>query len=485
MLRLRPQRLFAVALFGSLPVLNACSGGGGSVGAPVTTEFAASASSSALVTARTNSPEPTATSKPTPTPAPTPSPKATAIPTPKASASPTAAPVARATSLAALVATAATSSDAFVDSIGVDSHFNYGGTSYVTSFAAISTELEASGIRHLRDGEPNDPHAAALATLGTYGIKHSVFFPVTTTAAQITSTLATYAPYVDFVEPQNEYDAGKATNPNWATQLQQEQQLLWATIRTSNAYPGISILGPSFAHAGDAATVGPLDQYEDAGNLHNYLCTLNPGTTASTGIAGMTAAIRGATAYDPIWTTEVGYEDDTATSTCGLTDATIAKFVPRTFAERWMAGEPRTYIYQFADMAPGTGYNAMGLVTSSGVVKPQYTALASMISLLSDPGAPFTTTPLAYSLGGSTQNVQSLLLQKRDGTYDLMLWLEVPSTLTSGTPQSVSVTLPWAASSAASYSYASNWTLQKATLPASNVLTVNVTDSVTFLTFHQ
>jgi len=380
------------------------------------------------------------------------------------------------------------SADAFVDSIGADSHFNYGGTSYTTNAATVGAALISSGIRHLRDGEPQDNYASELAYLGANGIKHSVFFPVTTTAAQITATLMLYAPYVDFVEPQNEYD--RSGDPNWAAALQAEQQLLYTTVQSNPAFAGIKVLGPSFARPADAASVGPLDQFEDAGNLHNYTCNLNPGTTTSIGISALSALIRGATATKPIWTTEVGYEDDLGVSTCALSDATIAKYVPRTIAERWLAGEPRTYFYQFADMAPSTGYNAMGLVTAAGAPKPQYTALASLIGRLADPGPSFATAPLGYTLAGNTQDVHQILLEKRNGNYFLLVWLEKPSwnpatqTPIAVVPQTVQIVLAATPTVVSVGTFDSRWALSEQVLNPSSTILVKVTDSITFVKIH-
>jgi len=450
-----PSKIAIATLIVSSPFLTACSGGGGSSAMPA-------AASNALAAAGTSTSNSSTTNS-----------------------SLTRAVVMR----GALAVMPPASADAFVDSIGADSHFNYGGTSYTTNAATVGAALISSGIRHLRDGEPQDNYASELAYLGANGIKHSVFFPVTTTAAQITATLMLYAPYVDFVEPQNEYD--RSGDPNWAAALQAEQQLLYTTVQSNPAFAGIKVLGPSFARPADAASVGPLDQFEDAGNLHNYTCNLNPGTTTSIGISALSALIRGATATKPIWTTEVGYEDDLSVSACALSDAAIAKYTPRTIADRWLAGEPRTYLYQFADMAPATGYSAMGLVTQAGVPKPQFTALQSMISLLSDPGSGFATAPLAYTLGGNTQNVQQLLLQKRNGDYFLLLWLEVPSwNPQSQSPlgvaqQTVTLTFGSAITTATAYTYGSDWSLHGTGLPApARQLSVSVGDSITFVKLH-
>ena len=379
--------------------------------------------------------------------------------------------------------------DAFVDSVGVDTHFNYGQSSYRSSFAAIRDALINSGIRHIRDGGFGYSNPSALAALGQAGIKHSASFPVTVTAAQITATLESYGygPNVDFVEPQNEYDEASNGDPNWAAELISEQHVLYSTVRSNPAFASIAILGPSFGHPWDASAVGSLDAYEDAGNEHDYTCNYNPGTTLGAGIGPITNLLRASTQTKPIWTTEVGYADNATNWGCAATDATIAKYDPRVIADRWVAGEPRTYFYQFADTAPGLNYDSMGLVTQSGRAKPQYTALRSMLSLLTDRGENSEATPLTYGIGGNTSNLQQLLLQKRDGSYYLMLWLEEPgwnpstSSAVRNEMQNVSLTLANAPTSVTAYTYGSNWTLPATKLHPSKTLTIAVSDAITFV----
>jgi hypothetical protein len=378
--------------------------------------------------------------------------------------------------------------DAFVDSAGAVTHFNYGGTPYVDSFTTVANALVASGIRHVRDGEPGDLHPQALTYLGRRGVRHSVLYPIDTTRDQIVTALRAYAPYVDFVEPANEWDIKGRNIPNWAEQWRDEQRLLYTTVRSDPANAAITIVGPAPGRLGLAATLGSLDQYEDVGALHHYPCSLNPGASHnSVSFPAVLAQVRHITVDKPIWTTEVGYADDAADMRCGLPDAVIAKYDPRLLAERWLAGERRTYFYQFADMDGARGYNSMGFVTVEGAPKPQYAALASMLHLLTDPGSRPDLLPLAYGLAGDTDNVHQLLLEKHGRTYVLMLWLEVPSwnpftrTTIAVAPQTVRLTLPAAPVRAVRYAYTSDWNLAPHDVPAQKTLDLPVDDSISFV----
>jgi hypothetical protein len=45
------------------------------------------------------------------------------------------------------------------------------------------------------------------------------------------------------------------------------------------------------------------------------------------------------------------------------------------------------------------------------------------VRLLKDPGVRFIPAPLNYTMSGNTANMQEVLLQKRDGSYYLALWI--------------------------------------------------------------
>jgi hypothetical protein len=107
-----------------------------------------------------------------------------------------------------------------------------------------------------------------------------------------------------------------------------------------------------------------------------------------------------------------------------------AAYLPRLWLEQ--AGRAgRTYL----DGLVGDGGRA-GLLRPDGSVTPAGSALASLIALLADPGPSFAPGRLAYRLDGADAAVHSLLLAKRDGRFDLALWLERPAAVdpASGQP---------------------------------------------------
>jgi hypothetical protein len=82
---------------------------------------------------------------------------------------------------------------------------------------------------------------------------------------------------------------------------------------------------------------------------------------------------------------------------------------------------------------------------------------------------------LNYAIGGSTQNVHHTLLEKSNGDFYLVLWLEVPST---DQPVSQSVTLNFNTALGQATTYSPNQSIDPvATVAAPTQLALNITDA--------
>ncbi len=310
--------------------------------------------------------------------------------------------------------------DRFVDSVGIDAKYEDG-----TYPALVTQQLLWSKIRHLRDSGPTSTlFVAQMKYLGQHGVNHSIGMGRGFAASDLRNRLSVFEPYVDYVEPANEADNYKI--PNWAL-MRSDQKNLWATVRSNSAWKNVAVAGPSFANPKEhAALVGPLDPYEDFGNLHNGTCNWNPGTSIVwVSIAANTTYMRETTAYKPIETTETGYNDN-LTRGCSLTDSIIAKYIPRASTERWLYGEPRTYFNVLTDNLANVVFGNLGLLHQDGTPKIQFTALGNLVRLLADPGTAPRPTRLTLTITGATADVHHLTLARRDGTYDILLYRELP-----------------------------------------------------------
>lgn len=384
--------------------------------------------------------------------------------------------------------------DSFVDAIGMDSHFDHIDSPYVTQWPKVSALLIASGIRHLRDGgdRPRPDALARLNYLGAHGVRHSVGFTIDVTTARIEAGLRKTQPYVDFVEPANEFDGYKAQDPAWAAKLRASQHLIYSTIHANPAYAGIVVLGPAFAHQDRYAEFGAIDDDEDAGNLHWATCNSNPGTESGEGFPRARNFIRASTIAKPYWITETGYNDEVGVRPCAIPDGLIAKFAPRMIAERFNDGQPRVYFYQLVKMPNDRVFGGEGFIDADGEPTPQFTALSSLISALADPGPSVAMKPLRIAIESPAGDVHHTLLQKRDGSYDLLLWREMPGwqggpgriggTLLPVAPVTVDVTVAGARTFTPTYlQFDARWKLRPTTLERHGPLHLTVTDAISVL----
>ena len=93
---------------------------------------------------------------------------------------------------------------------------------------------------------------------------------------------------------------------------------------------------------------------------------------------------------------------------------------------QWMNGIQRTYVYELLDVGDKQKFGdaTYGLLRADFTPKPAYTAVRSVMQLLADPGPAFAAGNLDFSLSGDLKDVDHLLLEKRNGTFFLAIWIE-------------------------------------------------------------
>jgi hypothetical protein len=389
--------------------------------------------------------------------------------------------------------------DAFVDTIGVNTHLHYDSNSpYNARYAQFEPLLIAMGIRHLRDGLTDTTYQAyydRLNQLGLAGIHATLITRVGQSAALLQSYPSRVANAFEAYEGPNEYDT--SGDPQWSTNLAAFMKTLYQAVKSDGATAGYPVIAPALTSAASQAALGNQSSNLDFGNMHNYFSGFNPGTPGWGSV--FFGAGYGSIAYNigaeeqvsgskPIITTETGY--CTESNTTGAVSPVIqGRYVPRMFLEQFNAGVKRTFEYEFAD--EGTGYYSFcGLTTFGLTPKPAYYALSNMIHLLRDQGPTFTPISLPYKLSGSTSNVAHTLLQKRNGVYYLALWIEQPSwdpnamrQLTVA-PQTVTLTLPSNPLVAAMSTLDDAGTMTTSVLPmVGSAASVSLSDRVTVISF--
>ena len=129
--------------------------------------------------------------------------------------------------------------------------------------------------------------------------------------------------------------------------------------------------------------------------------------------------------------TETGYHNRTAErGHPGVSEAAAAKYIPRLLLEYFDRGVVRTYLYEFADEKPDPDMKDMeqhfGLIHVDGSPMPAFVAMRNLIAVLRDPGLAFEPKGFVFTLEGDRKDTRHVLLARRDGAIDLVLWLEVP-----------------------------------------------------------
>jgi hypothetical protein len=338
--------------------------------------------------------------------------------------------------------------DAFVDSEGINTQFSRITYSRDPSLAARIKELR---IRHLRDGiELRNPQSVSLfnRVANVTGAKYdfitdggrNAFGKNAQTAADIAAFVRS-VPSTEAIEAPNEYDTRCCA---WQVAL----AAFLPTLREANV--GLPIVGPAFTSQYAYDLAGDLSKFVDISNVHNYFSGFMPETDGWGGRMSVCGASHhdycgryGSLQYSmslakisgpssDVYSTETGYGTDRAHNVVDA--ATQAKYIPRLLFNQFANGVKRTYLFQLVDYhaAKIGGYASYGLLEASPdytshVPKPSFTVLAKINALLEDPGGAFAPTPLAIRTAGTTPATQSVLLEKRDGTYYDALWSAVSS----------------------------------------------------------
>ena len=349
--------------------------------------------------------------------------------------------------------------DDFVDSIGVNAHFNYDGV--YKDFATASAQLGALGLRHMRFAATDPRSLSQINTLyAKYGIR-DLFGTGTSSAippADLAAIMGKLPGAVEAVEGPNEIDIKQwddATHgfnkwfsykglTNSDGNLAASREYITDVYDLFHATPALKtilVASPSVAFPENSKGLAPLPRL-DALTMHSYAGGALPSDQMDTRWIPNTIKMVGdGNPKRPLWATESGYH--TASQSTNqqppISEAAGAKYFPRLLAEYFNRGIVRAYTYELYDQGTNLAEQEQnwGLVRHDHTPKPAYLAEKNLIALLGeakwDAAAkvwrkrPFQPSLLTYALSGDTQDVHHTLLQKADGSFYLLLWQEVYS----------------------------------------------------------
>ncbi|MBW4665173.1 MAG: hypothetical protein KME01_13385 [Chroococcus sp. CMT-3BRIN-NPC107] len=385
----------------------------------------------------------------------------------------------------------------FLDSICVNTHFTYPDTPYGSQYTTAKQKLVELGVSHIREGGTGSSYVAKLKELAALGIKTTYNMnPLNGVAPnssywvrgqyyQINDFIKNHVGpnVIDAVEISNEIDlnysnfywrkgdTAKLNNTStsplyWVSYIRSLTKDTWDAIKSDPATAGIKVIGPSLGGNYDysrKSPLGDLSNVVDWGNFHPYPFGGNPynnpfayNTITKYYWDSNFPSVQmdeNPFAFDvlavpygnkPMVATETGYF--TTSTSRGISEKVHARYMPRLFLEFFRKGVARTCSYEFIDEwnQPTNSEANFGLLRNDMSPKPAYTALKNLITRLRDTSKTaktFTTKPLDYTLTvtppsgyNRTQYVHSLLLQKTNNSFYLVLWHEVSNTDNSVTP---------------------------------------------------
>ena len=264
----------------------------------------------------------------------------------------------------------------------------------------------------------------------------------------------------------------------------------------------VTVVGPGVTAPTTAwANMGDLTPFITWGNMHPY----SGGAPDTTNIANYLAFAR-PLPYGtlPVLVSEVGYNDKLSdTGSHPVSDTVIARYTPRLYLSHFLQGIPKSYVYQMIKNKPvgvGSASDQYGLINYDGSIQyvsaydgqlaSPWNCLLNLMNLFRDPGVPFTTNPLAYSVTGGDSTVTFASFQKRNGVYLFPIWVaqdgwsqttHMPITVS---PQTVTVNLPSSIGSVTVYTFNDDGTLSSGTQPLTNgVLLLTIDDHLRVLSW--
>jgi hypothetical protein len=248
------------------------------------------------------------------------------------------------------------------------------------------------------------------------------------------------AKVVSFEGP-NEYSETKYHgNTDWAAEIRAFQRYLYTTVKSHPAFRTHPVVGPTIWRRleTDYRLLGDLNAYTDYGNLHYYNAgrkpTVYPRQVFYNGPSfesPVDMAIQNAQITTPgtkILVTETGFniKETLPRSRFYVPARTSAKYTLRHIAElfRRRGAVAKTYLFSLIDEDTSKQY---GLLRRDLSRRPSFYALKNAISILADRGPPAPLRTLTYNLIGDKTDVRTIVLQKRDGRFYLLIWLDAIS----------------------------------------------------------
>lgn len=224
------------------------------------------------------------------------------------------------------------------------------------------------------------------------------------------------------IEGPNEFNNTSTRPANWATVERDFIKWQHDTVRADATFNAVPLIAPSVwtRLVTDYKALGDLSQWVDKDCIHYYSGFRRPTLTGPTAY-NMVQALRDASMLaptKPIWMTETGWMTG---GNVPMSPRAQAKYVLRDYFDAFGNGVEKIFDYQLMD----DDTNLYGLTDVSARPKLAFYALKNMAALVKDNAG--GSGVLDYTVSGAPSSLKQMLLQKSDGSFLLVLWLDVDS----------------------------------------------------------
>ncbi|HEX8645483.1 MAG TPA: LamG domain-containing protein [Thermoleophilaceae bacterium] len=372
-----------------------------------------------------------------------------------ACALPAAAPAAASASPAPTPVTG--TSSAFADSIGINAADFYPDTLYA-NHPLVKQLLLDLGVKHLRGGirmgrssqeyaNVRDLAAAGLKKMWITGRPGSQWGDPERVdqVRDILTDPNRLGGTTEALEGPNEFDGTASQDPLWADKLFTFQAQTYTWANSDSQFASMPFYGPSFLSDSGRDTYAAkpgASTFMDAPTGHPYAGGRQPEDVLASQVAIYASKFGN---RKPV-ISETGYHTAINGGNWwhyGVSERAQSIYLMRTVLTAFALGVPRTYIYQLLDLKPNPAKDDLemhfGIVATEGdpaqsaqptwTARPKqaYDSLKELFELTSSSathdGGP---ARLSYSLSGAPSTLQKVLLSRRDGSVDLVLWNKLP-----------------------------------------------------------
>jgi len=319
-----------------------------------------------------------------------------------------------------------------LNSFGVAAHIG------ALSPTTVLNELSYLRIWNVRDGTPSTtafPTFEAVAKGGARFVllESNVYYPgsqldAAADVARADQLIRAAPGAVIGIEGSNEY----TQNTYYFNGVSSYRNLGWglwddaalkAAVRADPLMARVKVIAAS---EGTSRSIPSLGTNVDAGNVHVYR---GVGQQLQTGINAWVAAARASAPGDPVYITETGISSsgfDTSTWGGGVANAHLEAIIDiNALLDGFKAGAAITFLYELMD-EPGASSvqeQHFGLFNADGTPKPAAVAIGNFTHILRDDGkGGVAAGRLQYRLAGLPSTASSMLLEKSDGTFQVVIW---------------------------------------------------------------